>query len=307
MRKMRTRIVLLALAALLAPAARGGAPVPPVPVESLVVETGSAPCGTAVGAASLWVGVYGTGTLLRLDKRNGRIQSRARIGAWACRVAVGPKAVWVTRDRAGEAVRISLGSGRRNRMRIGAGAFDVLLAGGSAWATSFDAGTVSKIDPAGSKVSQVLRAGGSPAGLAACGGLIWVGHGRDVTWLTAIDPSTSGMRRVPVGTMAPGWPHCIHGTVWVTTPDSVLRLHARTGRVLSRLRLGETLAHAAAAPDGLVWVTDKQHSLVHRVHPSGRRVVDSFAAGPGAFAIARADDAMWVTSFAGSDIRRYER
>ncbi len=75
--------------------------------------------------------------------------------------------------------------------------------------------------------------------------------------------------------------------------------------MLSRLRIGETLAHAAEAPDGLVWVTDKQHSLVHRLSPDGRTLMDSFPAGPGAFALARAGDAMWVTSFAGSDVRRY--
>jgi hypothetical protein len=36
-------------------------------------------------------------------------------------------------------------------------------------------------------------------------------------------------------------------------------------------------------------------------------VVNSFAAGPGAFSLARAGGAMWITSFAGADIRRYER
>ena len=303
---MRTRLVLLVLAALLAQTARGGAPQPPVPTEALVVETGSAPCGAAVRAGSLWIGVYETRTLLRLDGQSGRVETRVVVGSWPCRVAVGPAAVWVTRDRAGEVVRISLGSGTRERVKVGAGAFDVLLTGGAAWATSFDAGTVSRIDPAGSRVSRVLRTGGSPAGLAACGGLVWVGHGRDATWLTSIDPQTNRMRRIPVDSTAPGWPHCIHGEVWVITPDSVLRVHARTGRVLSRLRLGETLAQAVAAPDGLVWVTDKQHSAVHRVHPPGLKVVDSFPAGPGAFAIARAGGSMWITSFAGSDVRRYD-
>jgi len=136
---------------------------------------------------------------------------------------------------------------------------------------------------------------------------VWVGHGRDATWLTAIDPTTNRTTRVPVSAASPGWPHCIGGDVWVTTPDSVLRLDARTGRVLSRLKIDETLAHVAAGTDGLVWVTDKQHSVVHRVHPNGRSVVDSFPAGPGAFALARFDDAMWITSFAGADVRRYSR
>jgi hypothetical protein len=86
----------------------------------------------------------------------------------------------------------------------------------------------------------------------------------------------------------------------------VLRLDARTGRVLSRLELGETLADAAAGPDGLVWVTDKEHSVVRRVSSDGRFLVDSFPAGPGAFALARVGDSMWVTSFSGSDVRKFD-
>jgi streptogramin lyase len=84
-----------------------------------------------------------------------------------------------------------------------------------------------------------------------------------------------------------------------------VRIDPRRGRLLTVLRTGETLADAAAAPDGLVWVTDKQHSVVHRIAPDGQRALGSFPAGPGAFALARAGSAMWVTSFAGTDIRRY--
>ena len=115
------------------------------------------------------------------------------------------------------------------------------------------------------------------------------------------------LQRVAVGTSAPGWPSCIRGTIWVTTPDtdSPRRSPARDG-VLSRLLIDETLAYSAEAPDGLVWVTDKQHSVVHRVTTDGRSVVDSFPAGPGAFALARLGSSMWVTSFAGSDVRRFD-
>jgi hypothetical protein len=53
-------------------------------------------------------------------------------------------------------------------------------------------------------------------------------------------------------------------------------------------------------------LANKERSLVHRVraHPAG--VVDSFPAGPGAFALARAGESMWVTSFAGADVRRFD-
>jgi len=114
------------------------------------------------------------------------------------------------------------------------------------------------------------------------------------------------MQRVDVGTAAPDWPACIDGEVWGTSTDSVVRVDPRTGRVLSRLGLGETLEEAAAGPDGLVWVTDKQHSRVYRLDRTGTSVVDSFPAGPGAFALAQSGEAMWVTSFAGADVRRYD-
>lgn len=276
------------------------------PQQTHVVETGAAPCGIAARAGSIWIGVYETGQVLQLDDRTGRREARVDVGRWACRVAVGPAAVWVTRDRAGELVRISRGSGRVERMRVGTGTFDVLLAYGSVWATSYDHGAIVRIGSGTRRPERLYKHGRYPAGLASCAGRIWVGHGRTVTWVTSIDPRTNRMRKIDVGAAAPGWPECIQGVVWVTTPDSVIRIDAASGRVLSRLQLGETLAHTAEGPDRLVWVTDKQHSVVHRLTQDGERVVDRFAAGPGAFSMARADDAMWVTSFAGSDVRRFD-
>jgi hypothetical protein len=124
--------------------------------------------------------------------------------------------------------------------------------------------------------------------------------------LTSIDPVTHRLRRLDVGSKAPGWPRCIHGELWVTAAASVIRVDARRGKVLGRLRLGGTTAEAAAGPDGLVWVTDKERSLVHRIYGKRLRVVSSFRAGPGAYSLARTGDAMWITSFAGSDVRRFD-
>lgn len=279
---------------------------PPTPVERDVVQTGPAPCGLAARAGSVWVGVYETGEVLGIDDERGRIHVRVAVGRWACRVAVGPAAIWATRDRAHELVRISRGTGRLQRVRLEGSPFDVLLASGSVWATSYDTGAIVRLDPVTRRVQRVYKDGANPAGLAACGGRIWAGHGRSAAWITSIDPAAHRVRRVAVGAAAPGWPHCIRGVLWVTTPDTVIRLDPRSGRILSRLRIGETLAHAAAAPDGTVWVTDKQHSVVHRLAPDGGSVVDSFDVGPGAFALVRTGSSMWITSFAGSDVRRYE-
>lgn len=297
--------MLVAVAAVtLVPATVGGSSTPAPPKLVLTVQTGQAPCGLATRTGSLWIGVYGAGTLLRVGA-NGRVESRVRIGRSACRVAVGPAAVWVTRDQAAELVRVSLGSGRVQRVHVGPQPFDVLLAAGYTWVTSWEDGTVSKIDPEQGAVIATVSVGPNATGLAWCGGRVWIGHGRSATRITSLDPKRLRPRQVDLGA-TPEWPHCIRGALWVTTPDTVIRLDARTGRELSRLRIDETLADAAMATDGLVWVTDKQHSLVRRVTPDGRAVVDSVVAGPGAFAVARLGNAMWVTSFAGSDVRRFD-
>ena len=280
---------------------------PPDPRQTHVVATGPAPCGIAARAGSIWVGVYETGKLLQLDDRNGRVENSVTVGSWACRVAVGPAAVWVTRDRGGELVRVSRGTGRLRRMRVGRGAFDVLLAGGSVWTTSHDTGVIARMEPVTGRLVRVYKDGPRPAGLTRCGGRVWVGHGGTATWLTRIDPASNAMRRVDVGTTNPGWPRCIRGILWVTASGTLLKVDAATGEVLARLRLGGTLAEAAEGPDALVWVTDKERSLVHRVYAKDASVTDTFDAGPGAYSLARVDDAMWITSFAGSDVRRFAR
>jgi streptogramin lyase len=300
------RLVLaVILVGALAPVALGGASkAPPAPVESAVVSTGPAPCGVAASAGTVWVGVYETGMLLRLDRR-GRVVRRVRVGSSACRVAVTADSVWVTRDRASELVRVNRRSGRTRKVAVAAEPFDVLFAAGSLWVTSHATGTVFRLDPRTGRQLGHVEVGAEPAGLALCRGRVWVGHGGDANWVSSIDPATLEARRVEMVTAAPGWPACIRGVLWVVAPGDVVRIDPRRGRLLTVLRTGETLADAAAAPDGLVWVTDKQHSVVHRIAPDGRYLIDSFPAGPGAFALARTGSAMWVTSFAGSDVRRF--
>jgi streptogramin lyase len=281
----------------------------PPPQETLVVDTGRAPCGVAVQGGELWVGVYEAGRVLRLD-RAGRVRGRLRVGRWACRVAVDRRAAWITRDNADEIVRVDRRSGRLRRIGVDS-PFDVVLAAGSLWVTSFETGTLTRLDPASGRALRSFEIGGYPAGLAFCGGRAWVGHGRDATWLTVIDPATARARRVDVGARGPGWPRCVRGELWVTTPHSVLRVAPRSGALRARIRLGGTPAEVSAAQgavDGrwLIWVTDKERSLVNRIDPATNRVLDTFPAGPGAYALARLGGPVWITSFAGSDIRRYD-
>jgi streptogramin lyase len=301
--------LVLATAVLVAFVPAAAAKLPPLPTEAAMVPTGRAPCGLAAHDGRLWIGVYEAGAVLRLAG-TGRVRQRIRVGPWACRVAADERALWVTRDRADAVVRIDLRTGRMRTFDVSS-PFDLAVAAGAVWVTSFDTGTVTRLDRATGRRTRAFRIGGNPAGISRCGGRLWVGHGRDATWLTAIDPATGVSRRVDVGVRTPGWPRCARGELVVTTADSLLRIAPRTGVVRARIRIGGTPAEAAAvrsAREGVwsLWVTDKERSLVHRVDPTVNRVVDSFPAGPGAFALAELGGSMWITSFAGSDVRRYD-
>ncbi len=299
-------VLLLAALALLVSAAHAKIPEPPK--EAAVIQTGPEPCGLAAFGGELWIGVYGNGTVLRLD-RAGRVQRRHRVGRFACSVAVDARAAWVTRDNANELVRIDRRSGRLTRIRI-VSPYHVALAADAVWVTSFESGVVTRIDMRTARATRVWRVGGNPVGLALCGGKLWVGHARSATWLTAIDPRTGLTTRVDVVVRAPRMPRCIGGELWVTNEDSALRVSPRTGELLGHFPLGGTPAEAGAAVSAVngsltIWVTNKERSIVHRIEPSSGQVVDTFPAGPGALAQARFAGSVWITSFAGGDLRRY--
>ena len=304
---MRLLFPVAALALLIVSAAHAKLPAPPK--EAAVVETGRAPCGLAAFGGELWVGVYETGRVLRID-RAGRVQRRHRVGRFACQVAVDERAAWVTRDNANEVVRIDPRSGRLTRLRVSS-PLDIVLTAGSAWVTSFETGTVRRIDTRSVRVTRSWQVGGYPTGITVCGGKVWVGHGRSSTWLTSINPRTGRMTRVDVGVSTPRMPRCIDDELWVTTEDAAFRVSPRTGEVRGRILLGGTPAEAGLARSAIgdvpaIWVTNKERSLVHRLDPGSGGVVDSFPAGPGALAQERFAGSIWITSFAGSDVRRYD-
>ena len=61
----------------------------------------------------------------------------------------------------------------------------------------------------------------------------------------------------------------------------------------------------ALAPDGTLWVPDKEIDTIFRLDPTTGKLIDSFPGGNGAFQALRAFGSMWVTSYAGSKVWRF--
>jgi streptogramin lyase len=291
--------VLLALVLLLLAAAS-----PPVTAR---IATGEHPCGIASGFGAVWVANDGDGTLARVSPKTNRVTRRVRVGQGACSVATGAGFVWITNYRTRSIVRVSPSTLRVRNVKVGDEPFDVLVTGGRVWATAWGDGTVVELDPKGPRVVRRLDVGRYPAGLAQRAGAIWVGFGRSATSVARIDPATGTVDRVPLGVKAPAWFSAGTRDLWITADDNALvHLDPRTESVVGTTRFGRTLGHPSAGGDGTVWVPDKEIDRVFRVDPASDRPVASFVGGDGAFEALRAFGSVWVTSYAGADVWRFD-
>jgi streptogramin lyase len=273
------------------------------PALIATIPTGTHPCGVVAAFGSVWVANDG-GTLVRIDPRTNRIVRRIRVGAGACFIAADAHALWIANYRGG-LVRVTP-RGRVKRIAVGETPDNVLVAYGRVWVTTWGAGKLVVVDPRSLKVVRRLDIGARPAGLTARNGAVWVGFGRDATAIARVSPRTFRIDRIDVGVREPrGF---VAGTkdLWIqANTGDLLHFDPVTRRVLAHLEVGRTLAQGAVAPGGTIWIPDKEQNLVCRVDPAGQRVVDSFPAGPGAYVTLRAHGSMWVTSYAGRDVRRF--
>jgi len=294
------RILLAGLAAALV-----GVPASTFKEPALIatIPTGTHPCGVVAAFGSVWVANDG-GTLVRIDPRTNRVVKRIRVGAGACFMAADRRALWIANYKS-DLVRVTP-RGRVKRIAVGETPDNVLVAFGRIWVTAWGAGKLAVIDPRTLKVVRRLDIGARPAGLAARNGAVWVGFGRDATAIARVSPRTFRIERIDVDVREPrGF---VTGTkdLWIqANTGDLLHFDPVTRRVLAHLEVGRTLATGAVAPDGTIWIPDKEQNLVYRVDRARQRVIDSFPAGPGAFVALRAYGSMWVTSFAGSDVRRF--
>lgn len=276
----------------------------PKPVARIAI--GSQPCGAASGLGSVWVAGYGTGQLARIDPRTNRVTRRIRVARGICHLAVRGGAVWVASDRTNVVYRVNPRRGRVvARIPVGAWPADLEFGFGSLWVSAYELGKV-RIDPLTNRVTRVYQVGGNPAGLARVDGNVWIAFGRRGTSLGRLDPVTANLTTFDIGRTGPGFLGSAFGSLWTTTADGyAVRVDPATGRVLGSLPIPGTPAELSAAPDGTVWVAEKERNTVTRIDPAANRIIDVTGAGRGAFAIAVAAGDLWITSFAGTDVWRF--
>ena len=137
---------------------------------------GSRPTAVAEGGGGLWVVSSGDSTVYRFNPATflaGPI-GRTSVGRRSTGIAYGHDAVWVTSSGDNLVTRIDPGTNSPRQIPVGEEPVAVAVDNEAVWVANAGDGTVSRIDPASAKVVETIEVGGSPAGIAAAHGLVWV-------------------------------------------------------------------------------------------------------------------------------------
>ena len=270
------------------------------------VVTGTHPCGIAYGFKSLWVANDGAGTLVRIDPVRSRIVRRIRIAQGICPVAAAGTSVWVASYRTDTVYRVNPKRGRVDgRMRVSHWPAHLTVGYGSVWISSYDNGLVRRFDRRSGRLTRAYKVGGNPAGLAFSSGSLWVALGRD-TALVRIPLDGGTFKHFDLGHNGPGWLTAVEDELWTTTADGyAVRFDPRRGKVVASIRIPGTPADVGVGADGMIWVAEKERDTITRIDPLANRILDVTPAGDGAFSLAVADGATWVTNYAGRDVWRF--
>ena len=143
------------------------------------VETtfaGSRPTAVTEGGGGLWVVSSGDSTVYRFNPATflaGPI-GRTSVGRRSTGIAYGHGAVWVTSSGDDLVTRIDPGTNSTRQIPVGDEPVAVAVDEQAVWVANAGDGTVSRIDPVSADVVKTIEVGGSPAGIAAAHGLVWV-------------------------------------------------------------------------------------------------------------------------------------
>jgi DNA-binding beta-propeller fold protein YncE len=272
-----------------------------VAAPALKRDVGEPTYGLAAGGGSVWVGGLGSGDVLRVDPRSGKVIARVSIGARAFNLAAAPGAVWGIANLTNTAARIDTRTGKVTAsVSVGSGPYDVEWGFGSAWVSNSLDGTVSRIT--GQRVVKTIKVGVEPNGLAAIGSYLWVTD-HTAGLLLRLDPRTN---RISGRVLLAGadWVTGYHGSLYVSQETNVVtRVDARTLKVLGRVEVHRNPLGSAIV-SGRLWVPCIDSNDIVVVDPATMKLVKTIAAGPGPIVVLPDGGHVWVSHTTGTAIWR---
>ena len=231
----------------------------------------------AYGAKSIWDINTTTNRLVRISARNARRIANATVDlavpGIAIVVATGARAVWVgvrnrsmiTNRRNESVVRVDPSTYDRTPIIVPAGVQDIAVDQRSLWVTNRAASTVTQISTSTLKITNVIRVGRQPTGIAVGAGAVWVAARGDDA-LTRINPRTHQTRTIRLKA-APDRVAVGGGAVWVTSRAAslLLRIDPRSTKITERISTGYDPVAVDVAPARTIWLALVLENAIQRL------------------------------------------
>ena len=147
-------------------------------------------------AGSLWVVDADNNSVLRLDRRSARVRARVSVrNAWA--IACGDGGLWVTSNYVGLRRIDPETNSVVATAPIETHLDQVVVAGGYAWTTDEQRGTLYKVDGTG-RIAATYETGDGARQISVAGGRVWVAN-QDVGTVTGVDVTTGDVKTMRFG------------------------------------------------------------------------------------------------------------
>jgi len=281
----------------------GASPAPPAERRRLAPRTRQ-----WLGAAvALLVGAVSLGFLL-LGGDGPSVSAPIDIGRPPLRLAVDPRAVWVTSAPDGTLSRVDPGTATvaGRPVHLEKGIAGVTTGAGSVWLSSPRRGEVLRVDPAGGRVIARIDVGGRPGAIVFGSGKVWVADdaGSGVMAINATGgrifkrdiPPHAAPLRLAVGA----------GAVWASSASTgaVRRIDLGTATAGAPIPAGRGPAGVTVG-GGLVWVANSRVDRVTRVDPATHTLFGvpiSVGERPGG--IDAGTESVWVANSAEGTVSR---
>ena len=228
------------------------------------IPVGRDPEGLAFAGGEVWVADAGDGHVLGIDPSAGKVVRSVRVGNDPVALASRGDLLWVVDSTDGTVTTVDARVGRLVRIAaVGPQPTAVGAGPSSVWVAVAGSNEAVELDRAGRAIVQSVTVGNGPSAVVLSGGAVWIANGLDQT-ASRIDPRSGAVDRVvPLG----GQPRSLAATghvIWAALAEGrVVKLDARSGRVIASGRVGAEPSAVVADQSG-VWLTTLDDASSHR-------------------------------------------
>jgi YVTN family beta-propeller protein len=262
------------------------------------IPVGSSPSQVAAGAGALWVANEAGGTVSRIDPRTRAVSQTISVGNGPTAVATGAGGVWVVNSLDGTLKWISPATKEVVKtIQVGNSPSGVCVTAGAVWVASTYDRTIVRFDPVtlGTTKSSL---GDEPTQLACGGGSIWATSqsAGTVTQLSPGRSRATVVKRISVGRSPSGlaWGH---GALWVANNgDGTVSRIDRRGVQTARIGVGTHSGPTGVVTSrSAVWVTNERAGTIARIDPARKVVAQTLKTGNHPQSLVVVDGALWVS------------